>query len=188
MTESRKAARHVRLPQQIPLAFWAFHDRYKHAYRVYAELQLGDKPLAGRIVHHVFLDLLRHWTCLMEEANPAATAWAQLKGTVAGVLQAQGRTSAIAENATFSRVRRSVLEGARDEFAAMESSIGLYTALSRLPDRQFDVMILRYVIGYTRAQTGSILGVTEATVRSHDLRARQRVADDLGLKLGPETE
>ncbi|MCF6523138.1 sigma-70 family RNA polymerase sigma factor [Streptomyces sp. JJ36] len=122
----------------------------------------------------------------MEEANPAASAWAHLKEAVDEVLLRLGRTSAMAETAVFQRVVRVVLEGARDEFAAMESHVGLYPAIARLPARQFDVVVLHYVLDHTTAQTADIMGITEATVRSHRLHARQRIAQDLGLELGPD--
>ncbi|WP_407555291.1 sigma-70 family RNA polymerase sigma factor [Streptomyces sp. Pv4-95] len=176
----------VRESQRIPVAFWGFHDRFKRAYRKYAELHLGDERLAGRVVHTVFLNLLRGWPRLMEEASPAASAWAHLKEAVDDVLIAQGRDSAMAETAVFHRVARAVLEDARDEFAAMESSVGLYPAIARLPGRQFDVMVLHYVLGCTTAKTASIMGITDATVRSHRLHARNRIGRELGLAPEPE--
>lgn len=174
----------VRERQHIPVAFWAFHRQFRPAYRRYAELQLGDERLAGRVVHLVFLSLLKGWSRLMEEANPRASAWAHLKEAVDEVLLFEGRESSLPESATFSRVRRAVLEDARDEFAAMESSVGLYPAIARLPGRQFDVVVLHYVLGFTTARTAGTMGVTEATVRSHRLHARHRLARDLGLELG----
>ncbi|WP_063762793.1 sigma-70 family RNA polymerase sigma factor [Streptomyces sp. NRRL S-1448] len=176
----------VREPPQIPVAFWGFHDRFKRAYRKYAPLHLGDERLASRVVHGVFLNLLHGWPRLMEEASPAASAWAHLKETVDGVLIAQRRDSAMAETAVFQRVARAVLEGTRDEFAAMESSVGLYPAIARLPGRQFDVMVLHYVLDCSTAKTASIMGITEATVRSHRLHARNRIARELGLTPDPD--
>lgn len=172
--------------QIIPVAFWAFHHQYRRAYRRYAELQLGDASMAGQVVHLVFLSLLRGWHRLMEESNPAASAWAHLKEAVDEVLMDQGRTSAMSETAAFYKVRRTVLEGARDEFAAMESTLGLYPAIARLPARQFDVVVLHYVLDYTTARTANTLGVSEATVRSHRVAARQRLAHDLGYEDDPD--
>jgi RNA polymerase sigma-70 factor (ECF subfamily) len=174
--------------QRIPVAFRAFHDQYRRAYQRYAELQLGDENMARHVVHLVFLSLLKGWRRLMEESNPAAGAWAHLKEAVDEVLLDQGRPSAMSETAAFSKVRRAVLEGARDEFAAMESTLGLYPAIARLPARQFDVVVLHYVLDYSTAHTARTLGVTEATVRSHRLAARQRLADDLGLETDPDRD
>lgn len=174
-------------PERIPVAFWAFRDTFHRAYRHYARLQLGDDRLAGQVVHRVFLSLLLGWTRLMEEANPAASAWAHLKEAVDEVLLFEGRDSALPETAAFARVRRSVIEDKRDEIAAMESSVGLYPAIARLPGAQFDVVVLQYVLDFTTSETARIMGVTDATVRSHRQHARQRLAQDLGIELGSDS-
>ncbi|WP_420823481.1 sigma factor-like helix-turn-helix DNA-binding protein [Streptomyces natalensis] len=44
----------------------------------------------------------------------------------------------------------------------MESSVGLYPAIARLPGRQFDVMVLHYVLDCSTAKTAGIMGITEA--------------------------
>ncbi|MDF4254605.1 sigma-70 family RNA polymerase sigma factor [Streptomyces sp. WMMB303] len=172
--------------QQRLVAFYAFHSRYRRAYLHYAELQLGDRRVAARVVHLVFLSLLKGWNRLMEEANPAANAWAHLKEAVDEVLILEDRPSALPETAAFAKVKRAIIEDARDEFAAMESSIGLYPAIARLPARQLDVVVLHYVLDYSTTRTAQVMGVDEATVRSHRLHARQRLAQDLGIELSAD--
>ncbi|SNT58405.1 RNA polymerase sigma factor [Actinacidiphila glaucinigra] len=171
----------VREPAPLPTAFWAFHHLYFRVYRRYAELHLGDKRLAGEIVHEVFMALLYDWGRLMEEASPTSSAWAFFKSVVAEELAWQGRESAMPETATFDRVAltRDLLDSFRNKFAVMESSLGLYAAIARLPERQFDVMVLVYVLGYDLKKTAQTMGVSAATVRSHRDRARQRIARDL---------
>lgn len=183
---SRSYRRAERERQRIPVAFWAFHRQFRSAYRHYAYLQLGDERMAGRVVHLVFLSLLRGWHRLMEEDNPAASAWAHLKEAVDEILIFENRESALPETAAFQHVRRAVLEDARNEFDAMESSLGLFPAIARLPARQFDVVVLHYVLDYRTSATARIMGVTDATVRSHRTAARHRLAQDLGLELGPD--
>jgi RNA polymerase sigma-70 factor (ECF subfamily) len=41
-----------------------------------------------------------------------------------------------------------------------------YASASRLPERQYDVMVLRYVLGYGDDKVARLLGVRENTVRS----------------------
>ncbi|MDJ1135423.1 RNA polymerase sigma factor [Streptomyces iconiensis] len=136
------------------------------------------------MVHLVFLSLLKGWNRLVEEANPHASAWAHLKEAVNEVLLLEDRPSALPETALFARVSRAVLEDTRGEFAAMESSVGLYPAIARLPARQLDTVVLDYVLSYTTAKTARIMGVDEATVRSHRQHAKQRLAQELGIELG----
>ncbi|MER6145180.1 sigma-70 family RNA polymerase sigma factor [Streptomyces sparsogenes] len=173
---------------QLPAAFWAFHDQYYQAYRRYAHVHLGDPHAAGELVHQVLMHLAMNWARLMEEANPAASAWALLKERVAGELQLQGRQPAMPETAILQLVMRGVLESSRQEFEVIESALGLYPAIARLPERQFDVMVLRYVLGFSTDATARIMGVTNATVRSHCHLARRKIAKELGMPLGPDCD
>lgn len=179
MRTRRPAARET----HIPVEFAVFHDRFYRAYRRYAELLLGDEEIAKQVVHRVFLSLLVGWKRLMEEANPRESAWGQLKEAVDDYLVSQGREPAITETAAFTYRLREQMEDLRDRFAALETGLGLYTAISKLPPRQLDVVVLHYVFGYSRARTADTLGVEEATVRSHLTYARRRLADALGIDL-----
>ena len=72
---------------------------------------------------------------------------------------------------TWSILRRVVgdeaLAAARDEITAMASETGLYAALLNLPQRQLDVIILRYVLHYSSQKTSWYLGITVSTVDYH---------------------
>ncbi|MFP8888046.1 RNA polymerase sigma factor [Streptomyces mangrovi] len=174
------------LTVQLPAAFWAFHRQYYGAYREYARLQLGDAHSGSQLAHRVFMHLAMNWAGLMEEENPAACAWALLKEAVAAELEVQGRQAAIGDTAVLTRVTRAVLESYRQQFAAMETALGLYNAIARLPERQFDVVILQHVLGYTTERTAQVMGVSEGTVRSHCFHARRKLAKELQLGLGRE--
>ncbi|MEV1048721.1 sigma factor-like helix-turn-helix DNA-binding protein [Streptomyces sp. NPDC049916] len=52
----------------------------------------------------------------------------------------------------------------------MHSGRGLFAALSKLPARQFDVVVLRYVAQYDTKRISWYLGITDSTVAS--IRAR----------------
>lgn len=174
------------VPVQLPAAFWAFHRQYYSAYREYARMQLGERQTATQLTHQVFMHLAWNWTLLMEEQNPAATAWALLKEAVGQELQVQGRQAAIGDTAVFARVTRAVLESWRDELAAMESALGLFQAIALLPERQFDVVVLQHVLGYDTPKTARIMGVEEGTVRSHLSHARGKLARELGIRIQEE--
>jgi RNA polymerase sigma factor (sigma-70 family) len=175
-------ARAVReITSRLPTAFWAFHERYYRTYKEYAELQLDDVELAGQLVHQVMMDLALSWTRLMREPAPEAAAWAILKISIADELDRRGQEPALTAVAAFRRASRRALEAARPQFAALESALGLYAAIARLPERQYDVIVLQYVIGLTPRQVASIMGVEPPTVRSHRMMARARLAKELGL-------
>jgi RNA polymerase sigma-70 factor (ECF subfamily) len=173
---------------QLPKAFWAFHSQYFRAYLRYSQVHLGDRQTASRLVHQVFMHLALNWARLMEEANPAASAWALLKESVAEELKIQGREPAMTETAVFQRVARSHLQSTREKFEIIESSLGLYQAIAGLPERQFDVMVLRHVLGFSTDQTARIMGITEATVRSHSHLARAKIARELNMNLDADCD
>lgn len=183
-----KASQAVRELIVRPAAFWAFHQQYYLVYRSYAELQLGRVREAEELVDKVFVRLAAQWEVLLAQESPAARAWDLLKTSVAERLIMTGRAPAMPQTAAFHQVTRVLLESYREQFAVLESSLGLYTAIARLPNRQFDVIVLQYVLGHPTRRTASIMGVTEATVRSHRRLARTTLARELGQTVRPVTE
>ncbi|WP_435864662.1 sigma factor-like helix-turn-helix DNA-binding protein [Streptomyces phaeochromogenes] len=63
----------------------------------------------------------------------------------------------------------------------MESSSGLYEAIAELPNRQFEVIVLRYVLGCPTAKVAWYVGIDERTVGHHLRRAKERLRLRLGL-------
>jgi RNA polymerase sigma-70 factor (sigma-E family) len=53
-------------------------------------------------------------------------------------------------------------------------------AVRRLPDRQREVIVLRFFLGLSIAQTAAALGSSEGTVKSHTARALARMRELLG--------
>nr|WP_245240931.1 sigma-70 family RNA polymerase sigma factor [Streptomyces spiramenti] len=164
----------------LPPAFQAFHELHYPAYLSYVELQLGDLDEARRVVEDVFVYLAVNWRALMRTEVPAAEAWAVVKTVVVSHLDEGGRQPAMPETAVFRRVAAEVLRQTRGQFAVMESVIGLYPAIARLPERLFDVVVLRFVLGYPTGRVAAIMGLEEGTVRSHIHHARGKLSRDLG--------
>ena len=95
-------------------------------------------------------------------------------------LDEHGTGSAFVETAVFDRVTR-VLAQSRERFAAMEESLGLYSAISHLPERRYDSIVLCYVLKYPYSRVASLLGVSESTVRSNVRHAKEHLAKELGI-------
>ncbi|MFJ3233736.1 RNA polymerase sigma factor [Streptomyces sp. NPDC086787] len=95
---------------------------------------------------------------------------------------------------TWAILRRVVidelLQDFREELAAMDSGVGLYPALGKLPQRQFDVIVLRYIFDYRTERISWYLGVTPSTVDYHCRKARERLApvyrNRYGMKEDPK--
>ncbi|WP_164543605.1 RNA polymerase sigma factor [Streptomyces mobaraensis] len=161
----------------LPPDFTAFYALHHRPYLLYACAQLGTRADAEWVVEEVFGQLASCWTEVLRQPNVAAYALATLKEETAKVLAARGRPLALVETAAFADVRA----GTRDRLLRLESDLGLYSAITRLPDRQYDVVVLRYVLGYPVRQVAEIMGLTPATVRSHVRGARRRLARELGI-------
>ncbi|MFE7570912.1 sigma-70 family RNA polymerase sigma factor [Streptomyces sp. NPDC057539] len=170
----------------LPPALEAFHDLYVKAYLNYAHAMLGDKAAAVAVVRRCFSHLALNWERVMRAESPEAYAWALLKARVDTHLRLAGLDPQLVETAAFQRTARAVLESVRCTFEVMETSLGLYTAIASLPERQYDVIVLLYVLGYPSYKVARIMGVERDTVRSHRRLAKRRIAQKLGLPLYPD--
>ncbi|MEU0032346.1 sigma factor-like helix-turn-helix DNA-binding protein [Streptomyces sp. NPDC006335] len=177
-------------------AFWSFHEMYHLAYFEYAFVQLGDQVAADELVDQTFVFLAVIWQQVIEQERPEALAWTLLKERVAAELEDQGRDAAARETLAFERAIRAacdpILDSFRAEFRAqiteLEDTMGLYAAMARLPERQFDVMVLQFALGFPTKRAALVMGVCEATVRSTRRAAKRRLAAELGLELGEDTD
>ncbi|TDC77652.1 sigma-70 family RNA polymerase sigma factor [Streptomyces hainanensis] len=176
--------------EKLPPAFWAFHEQHYGIYKEYAVLQLDDATWAGQVVHEVMMSLAFNWNWLMMQASPARVAWSVLRITLAEQLRRNRRQRAFVASATFRRAALAALDeldALRSAFAAVESDLGLYAAISRLPERQYDVIVLQYVLDTPPHRVASIMGVSQPTVRTHRRLARAKLALELGIDITEET-
>ncbi|MFE4874876.1 RNA polymerase sigma factor [Streptomyces sp. NPDC056682] len=144
----------VEAPLRLPLDFEAHYLMNQQAWHDYALWFLRTNDRAERAVHRGFLEILRHWDALLGESDLQQQTWAILRRVVID----------------------EVLGDARQQLLAMDSGIGLYPALGKLPQRQFDVIILRYILNYDTKRISWYLGITPSTVDYHCRRARERLA------------
>ncbi|OON80170.1 sigma-70 family RNA polymerase sigma factor [Streptomyces tsukubensis] len=156
---------------------------YVKAYLSYAHAMLGDKEAAVAVVRRCFSHLVLNWDRVVREESPEAYAWALLKVRVDTHLKLAGLDPQLVETAAFRRTASAVLESVRCQFAVMETALGLYTAIASLPERQYDTIVLLYVLGYPSEKVARIMGVERDTVRSHRRLAKRRIAKKLGLPL-----
>ncbi|MGW4754345.1 RNA polymerase sigma factor [Streptomyces chartreusis] len=181
-----------------PPGFAAFYDRCARPHWQYAAKVLGDKSAGRDVVRALYTHLALNWDrILLEERSPESFAWRALKlriethariaaapaaGPNGDALQAKGSINTIHDAV------RATLWEMRSELAAADSPIGLYAAIATLPARQFDVMILNYVMGYTCSYIADIMGLNVSTVRSHRRQARKHLAAKLRIHLRDDRE
>ncbi|TDC66745.1 sigma-70 family RNA polymerase sigma factor [Streptomyces hainanensis] len=151
---------------------------YRPAYVRWAELYLGGRDEAEEAVDHTFEQLAAEWGEVLKVDSPAGYAWTLLKQRTVDSARSRGRRPVVMDTAAFETV---ALRDAVDPVGELAESLGVYQAIRELPERQHDVIVLRYCIGYDTAETADILGISEPGVRSTARYARHRLKEALGL-------
>ncbi|QDY78226.1 sigma-70 family RNA polymerase sigma factor [Streptomyces qinzhouensis] len=154
-----------------PPAYEAFLAFNAPRYTAYARLHL-PQGRAEAAVAAAFDDILDSWTGFLGHPEPAALAWQVLRRRVGEQARA----------VSDGHLLRQAMRDARDSLGAMTSTIGLFAAISELPEHQFDVIVLRYVMGCLPTEVAALLGVHEHIVRSRARHAKARLAKTLALR------
>ncbi|MEU7176855.1 RNA polymerase sigma factor [Streptomyces celluloflavus] len=169
---------------QLSITFEAFHGTHARKWVTYAYLHTGGEAAAREVTRSAFRQLRLLWPHALRQASVEAFAWSVLKEHVVDWLYDHQQPTALTETAAFAVVTQALLRECQQQFALLESQLGLYAAISRLPERQCDVIVLRHVIGYSDGQIAALLGVDEVTVRSHASRGKRKLAAALGIDQG----
>ncbi|MER6089676.1 RNA polymerase sigma factor [Streptomyces bluensis] len=165
------------VPLDLPLDFEAFYLGHQTAFHAYAEVHFGTRAAAEEVIHEVFLEIHAGWTELLSAGNLEQGAWAIVRRAVHDRLELEGRAPAFVINGPIAQA----LAATRDKLQKMESTSGLYEAIAELPNRQFEVIVLRYLLGYPTAKVAWFVGIDERTVGHHLRRGKERLRIKLGL-------
>ncbi len=132
-----------------------------------AVVLLGDREEAEEVVQDAFVSLHRHWSGLRD----AGAAGAYLRAAVVGGCRSRQRRFARARRAS-SRLAAVPADDPLEEFAVhTDEAARLAAAVRALPTRQREVVVARYYLGYTEAQTAQLLQVGLGSVKRHGHRA-----------------
>jgi DNA-directed RNA polymerase specialized sigma24 family protein len=132
--------------RRLTLTFEAFRATHHKEWLRYARLQTGSPAEARRVVDEACAHLAADWPHVLKQPSVGAYAWDVLKEHIG-----------------------------RRPPAAKSRPGDLYVTVSRLPERQYDVMVLRYALGYEDERVARLLGVKENTVRSLVRLAKRRL-------------
>ncbi|MFF3377791.1 RNA polymerase sigma factor [Streptomyces sp. NPDC002680] len=165
------------VPLDLPLDFEAFYLGHQEAFHAYAEVHFGGRTAAEEVIHQVFLEIHAGWAELLSAGNLEQGAWAIVRRAVHDRLELEGRAPAFVINGPIAQA----LAATRDRLKRMESSTGLYEAIGELPNRQFEVIVLRFILGYPTTKVAWYVGIDERTVGHHLRRAKERLRVKLGL-------
>ncbi|MEU3188675.1 sigma-70 family RNA polymerase sigma factor [Streptomyces sp. NPDC006923] len=167
----------VHEPLPLPLDYEAFYLGHQEFFHTFAEIHLGSRGAAEKAVHQVFLEILAGWEQLLQEGDLEQQTLAVLQRHVSASLQWEDRDPAFVINGPIAQTLRAI----RDELEITDGSRGLYEAIAQLPVRQFNVIVLRYLIGYPTARIARFMGVDVRTVDYHNRKAKERLRVQLGL-------
>ncbi|WP_258566231.1 sigma factor-like helix-turn-helix DNA-binding protein [Streptomyces parvulus] len=152
-----------------PLEHRAFRELVENDYLLYAQVFLDDDQ-RDIAVADTFDRLWLTWNQALASHDTRRYAWNVLRTSVmARTPHRDGRPEL--GSAAFDTVALQTLATTADHMDQLTETLELFTAISRLPDRQLDVIVLRRLCGFPHESVSALLGTSLATVRSDERHA-----------------
>ena len=137
-----------------------FADSYRVAYRL-----LGDRAEAEDVAAETCARAYSRWRSIADYAEPWCV---RVAGNQAlDLLRSRARAAR----------RGQEQRPERDRVAESVDRLDLYAALSELPRRQREVVVLRYLGDQSEEQTASLLGLSVGSVKTHGSRGIARLRE-----------
>ncbi|WP_051836706.1 RNA polymerase sigma factor [Streptomyces sp. NRRL WC-3742] len=167
------------------LSYEVFCDEHERAWRGLARARLHDHRLIERAVRDIREELRHLWAAALREPAPAGYAWMVAKRHVADLAlwTDAGTAPPRAVLPDWERALRNAWPCEELAPPGLGDHERLHAAILRLPERQYDVIVLRYVLGLAYPAIAVHLGITEAGARS----AAVQGLDKLHRLLGSDT-
>jgi RNA polymerase sigma-70 factor (sigma-E family) len=151
----------------------AYHNHYAMLVRTAAML-VGDTATAEDVVQESFIAMHRAWWRLRDTSRVLP----YLRRSVINRSRSVLRRRAVADRHLRARVPD--LPSAEESALAGEQRSSVLKALSALPPRQREVVILRYYADLSEAEIAEALGISRGAVKSHTARAKCSLRTVLG--------
>ncbi|MET9388782.1 sigma-70 family RNA polymerase sigma factor [Streptomyces sp. NPDC002928] len=152
-----------------PLDHRAFRELVESFYSLYAQVFLDDEQ-RDIAVSDTFDILWLRWNDALASPDTRRFAWNVLRTTVMARTPHVDSRPALGW-AAFDTVALQSVIAAADRVDQIAETLELFTAMSRLPDHQLDVMVLRRLCGIPLEDVCALLGIPPATVRSDERHA-----------------
>ena len=140
-----------------------------------AHVMLGDRPGAEDVVHEAFYELYRRWDRLKDPAK----APQYLRSSVLNGCRTQLRRPRAPAGPSADQAHGAAQPSAEADVLAGEDRQAVLAAITRLPDRQREVLVLRYYLDEPEGVIAASLGIGASTVRSTLHRALKALGADL---------
>ncbi|MCX4690640.1 hypothetical protein OG401_41210 [Kitasatospora purpeofusca] len=148
----------------VSIEFDAFFEHYHQRYLDYAraQLTLSEPDQVQDLVEDVFAHLGADWDQVLTRSNPVGHAWGLLRFAVENERRRRGEVLMLVEQSVFMDAAN---RATRPVFEALEDGLGVYHAISRLPERQYDALLFNRFLEYSTADTAAVMGINPGTVR-----------------------
>jgi RNA polymerase sigma-70 factor (sigma-E family) len=144
-----------------------------------AWLLLRDDQGAEEVVQDAFIAVHRHWDSLRSEASAAA----YLRRAVVNGARSGLRHRGVEQRYVAREQGEPTAYGRRTESSAEERALdaeatsSMITALGRLPQRQREVLTMRYYLDLSEAEIADALGISAGSVKAHAHRGLAALRD-----------
>lgn len=142
-----------------------------------AWLLLHDGPLAEDVVQDALVSVHRNWGHLASEANAAAYLRRSVVNGARSALRHRGVADRHLRSETADPTVRRTAPGADEPALARLGLSVLGRAVAALPDRQREVLTLRYFLDLSEAEIADTLGISPGAVKSHAHRGLAALRD-----------
>ncbi|MFB7383925.1 RNA polymerase sigma factor [Kitasatospora purpeofusca] len=151
------------------LSYEAFCDNHEPAWRGLARARLHDPDLVDRAVRGIRADLRSNWATALRQPSTACYAWMIAKQHIAALILSTGAGDAPPRTVLpdwIVAVQRAQ-DQARISLETLDNGYDdLYAAILRLSDRQYDMIVLHYMLDLDYSTIAAYLGITESNART----------------------
>jgi RNA polymerase sigma-70 factor (sigma-E family) len=139
-------------------------DAYRVAYRL-----LGDRAEAEDVAQEACARAYSRWSSVRDHAEP----WCVRVASNLALDRLRSRSRSLRRDAELAHAG-----GVAPAFAGMSADrVDLVRALTSLPRRQREVVVLRYLGDLSEAQTADVLGCSVGSVKTHSSRGLARLRE-----------
>lgn len=136
-----------------------------------AYLVTGDQQLAEDLTQDAFL---RVWDKLDDIDDPAAVG-AYIKKTVVNLARNQFRHNAVARK--HAEKLKPELKQSITDTAKIQMRDAVFNAMQQLPERQREILVCKYYLQLSEAETAELLDIPAGTVKSNTSRAMESLRE-----------
>jgi RNA polymerase sigma-70 factor (sigma-E family) len=148
-----------------------------------AWLLLHDDQGAEEVVQDAFIAVHRHWGSLRSTEKAAAYLRRSVVNGARSGLRHRGVEERYVARQTgggtgsAARIDRSTVASPEDRALDIEASRSMVMALRRLPQRQREVLAMRYYLDLSEAEIAEALGISTGSVKAHAHRGLASLRD-----------